>query len=83
MPFTVGRYTPDASLYGQVREFIEEPEFRVPGRDPLVVDRQFEVGLTFGTDPRIPIWFLHLTRLHIGYAWSENFRGLRIKIGNR
>jgi hypothetical protein len=41
-----------------------------------------EVGLTFGTRPAHRIWFFDLPRIGVGFRFGENFRGLRIRIGD-
>ena len=46
-------------------------------------DRQLEVGVSFGTNPRKKIVVVRLPRLSIGYRFGKDFRGIRISFGDR
>jgi len=83
LPLTMGGSVPDVSVYGQYGYFFEEALLPRPNAPPRSIVRQYEVGLTIGSDPMPRIWFIRMSRLQIGYRWGEGLSGLRIRIGSR
>jgi len=81
--FDIGSYRPDVSVYGQVRQYLDGLELPIAGGDSLVIDRQYELGITFGTEPQLSLGFIRLSRLHVAYRWGEGLHGIRILLGPR
>lgn len=77
----VGRRRVDFSLYVVGRHYFRELVFDQVLREPLVIEQEGEIGITFGSTPLPRIWKFNIPRLLIGYRFAENFRGLRIKFG--
>ena len=70
----------DASVYFIARHFFRTLVFQQPGGS-IEIDRQFEVGLTLGTTPRLLVWKVRLPRIGVGYRFGESLRGIRINFG--
>ena len=83
LPFKLGQYQPDMSAYIQYGYFFEEALLGRPDADPFSVDRQYEVGLTLGSIPRVKILFIRLSRIQVGYRWGNGLTGIRIRLGPR
>ena len=83
LPFDIGGVVPDVSIYGQYGYFFEEALLRGPADEPVEIDRQYEVGFTLGSEPQVELWFIRLSRLHVGYRWGDGLSGIRIRIGSR
>lgn len=77
----VGKRRVDFSLYVIGRHYFRALVFDQVLLDPLVIEQEGEVGMTFGSTPLPRIWKFNIPRLLIGYRFAENFRGLRIKFG--
>jgi hypothetical protein len=77
----VGKHRVDFSLYIIGRHYFRALVFDQVLEDPLVIEQEGEVGITFGSTPRPRFWKFNIPRLLIGYRFAENFRGLRIKLG--
>lgn len=77
----VGKRRVDFSLYLIGRHYFRALVFDQLVHDPLVIEQEGEVGITFGSTPLPRIWKFNIPRLLIGYRFAENFRGLRIKFG--
>ena len=83
LPVQWGDYVPDASVYVQYGYFFEEALLGRPEGNPFTVDRQYEVGLTVGSEPRLKLWFVTMSRLQVGYRWGDGLSGIRIRLGSR
>lgn len=70
----------DSSVYVIARHFFRTLVFQQP-EGSIEIERQYEVGLTFGTTPRPLVWKFRLPRIGVGYRFGENLRGVRINFG--
>ena len=77
----MGQRRVDFSLYVIGRHYFRELVFDQVLLDPLVIQQEGEVGITFGSTPLPRIWRFNVPRLLIGYRFAENFQGIRIKFG--
>lgn len=71
----------DMGLYVTVTHFLSEFEFFDPDGDSNKVRDLFEVGLTFGVDQPIDIWFLNLDRVGIDVRFGDGFDGIGLNMG--
>ena len=65
------------SPYGIRRQYVNALIER-PDDDPLEITHTNEIGLAFGTRPKIKLWFIRLPRIGIGYRWGPNVNGWRL-----
>jgi len=77
----IGEHRVDFSLYVIGRHYFRELVFDQVLLDPLVIQQEGEIGVTFGSTPLPRIWKFNIPRFLIGYRFAENFRGIRIKFG--
>lgn len=70
----------DASAYLIVRRFFDL-DFVVPEGETLEVRYLYEVGVTFGTRPRLKIWRLELPRIGVSYRFGDGLTSWRINFG--
>jgi len=80
LPFTIGGHQADISGYYIRRQYVDA----FVGRDdnqPLEIQYTNEIGLTFGTMPRVKLWFFKLPRIGLGYRWGPNVSGVRLNFG--
>jgi hypothetical protein len=77
----VGDHRVDSSVFFIARHYFRELAFGQVLDEPVVIEQEFEVGITIGSTPRPRIWKLQVSRLLIGYRFSENLKGIRIKFG--
>jgi hypothetical protein len=78
--FSIKERKVDSSVYVIARHFFRTLVFQQPGGS-IEIERQFEVGLTFGTTPRPLVWKFRVPRITVGYRFGEGLRGIRIKLG--
>ena len=71
----IGQRRVDFSLYIIGRHYFRELVFDQVLVDPLIIQQEGEVGITFGSNPLPRIWKLNIPRLLIGYRFAENFPG--------
>jgi hypothetical protein len=80
LPFAIGGNQADLSGYFIRRQwvdaFIAKEDF-----DPLEIRYTNELGFTFGTTPRIKLWFIPLPRIGLGYRWGPHIKGIRLNFG--
>jgi hypothetical protein len=79
--FSLWNRQAEGSLYAIVRNFFRNLTFQQVLEESLVIEQLYEVGLTFGTNPRPKIWKFQLSRFGVGYRFGENFRGVRLFLG--
>ncbi len=77
----VGQRRVDMSLYVVARHYFRELVFDQVLEEPLVIDQEYEVGITLGSTPLPRIWKFNLPRLLIGYRFGRDLRGIRLKFG--
>jgi len=68
------------SPYGIRWQFIDALIER-PDDDPLKIEFSNEIGLAFGTRPKIKLWFVSLPRIGLGYRFGPNVKGWRLSFG--
>jgi len=80
LPFTIGGNQGDLSLYYIRRQYIDAV-IKVADGDNLEVRYTNEIGFSFGTTPKIKLWFFRLPRIGLGYRWGPNVSGFRLNFG--
>jgi len=68
------------SPYAIRRQYIDALLAR-PDAEPIRIQYDNEIGLAFGTRPRIKLWFITLPRIGIAYRWGPNIDGWRLSFG--
>ena len=68
------------SPYGIRRQYIDAA-IEQPRGHPIEITYTNEIGLAFGTRPRIKLWFITLPRIGIGYRWGPDVDGWRLSFG--
>ena len=79
--FGIGKRRVDFSLYTLVRHYFRELVFDQALSEPLVIEREYEIGITLGSTPLHRIWKINDPRFLIGYRFGENLRAVRLKFG--
>jgi len=80
LPFTIAGSQGDLSFFFIRRQYIDAFIDR-ENQDPLEILHTNELGFTFGTTPKIKLWFASLPRIGLGYRWGPNARGVRLNFG--
>lgn len=78
--FTIAGKQADLSLYFIRRDFVSAVIQR-SGEEPLEIESTNEIGVTFGTTPKMTLWFVKLPRIGLGFRWGRNLRGIRLNFG--
>jgi hypothetical protein len=66
--------------YGEIKRFADDLKFETESGALFDIDRQYEIGLEFNTDPRIKIWGIAMPRVKLGYVFGDDFKGIKIRI---
>jgi hypothetical protein len=78
--FDIAGNTAYLSTYGIRTQYIDAVISRPEGT-PLEINFHNEIGVAFGTRPKIKLWFIKLPRIGIGYRWGPNVNGYRLSFG--
>ncbi len=78
--FEIAGNTALLSPYVIRRQYIDALIAR-PESEPIQIQYDNEVGLAFGTRPRIKVGFITLPRIGIAYRWGPNVSGWRLNFG--
>jgi len=80
LPFTIGSSQGDISGYYIRRQYVDAFIAREED-EPLEIRYTNEIGFTFGTTPKVKLWFVSLPRIGLGYRWGPNIKGFRLNFG--
>lgn len=77
--FSIGSKQARGGIYTIARGFngLQLPR---ENQDPIVLNHQFEVGLSFSTSPDLAIWKITLPWLAAGYQFGEIISGVRVYV---
>ena len=78
--FRIGERHLTITPFGEVKRFLDDLEFETRTGAFFDIDRQYEVGFVFNTDPRKKIWGIALPKLKISYAFGDDFKGIKIRL---
>jgi hypothetical protein len=78
--FKMGSHRLTVTPFGEIKYFVDDLEFETEGGALFDVDRHYELGFEFNTDPRKKIWGIAMPRLKISYAFGDDFRGIKIRL---
>ncbi len=69
-------------IYAETGYFLNSLDFLSVGGSPTDAQSAYEVGVTLGFfDIRPKIWFIRIPRISVGYRFSGDVSGIRIRIG--
>jgi hypothetical protein len=80
LPFTIGGNQADISGYYIRRQWVDA-FIAKEDIDPLEILYTNELGFTFGTTPKVKLWFIPLPRIGLGYRWGPHIKGIRLNFG--
>jgi len=69
------------SIYGINYYFFDKTVVIDSEKNPIEVNTQWEIGITFSTIPNWKIWFFELERLGLGYRFGNGFNAIRLVFG--
>jgi hypothetical protein len=69
------------SVFGVNYYFFEDETIVDTGTSTLGVRSQWEVGITFSTDPTWKVWFFEIERLGLGYRFGGDLNAVRLVFG--
>lgn len=78
--FDIGGHQALLSAYAIRRQYIDALIAR-PETEPIQIQFDNEIGLAFGTRPKIKLGFITLPRIGVGYRWGPNVSGWRLNFG--
>ena len=80
LPFSLGGNQTDLSGYFIRRQYVDAFIAREES-EALEIQYTNEIGLTFGTTPKVKLWFFPLPRIGLGYRFGPNIKGVRLNFG--
>jgi hypothetical protein len=78
--FTIGGRAADVAPFAIYRRF-SGLEIPLPDREPASLEEQYEVGLTFGTEPRHVVWGIRVPRFGVSYRFGDGIDAWRVVFG--
>ena len=78
--FSVGQRRLTIVPFGRIKHFIDDLEFVTETDAVFAVDRQYELGFEFSTDPRKKIGRIALPKLKVSYVFGDDFKGIKIRL---
>jgi hypothetical protein len=76
--FTLGGRKTNIGGYFAYYYYFDDLEFERRQRNPIEVNDQFEIGITFGTYEPIRIVWWNLKRVGIAYRFGDGFKAIRL-----
>jgi hypothetical protein len=83
MPLEVkfGARPADISLYVINYLYFNDVEFQREDAEPVTIDTEYEVGVTFGTEPPHAWWIFKAPRFGVSYRFGGEISAVRLTIG--
>jgi len=78
--FLVGQRHLTIRPYGEIKRFADDLKFETESGALFDIDRQYEIGLEFNTDPRKKIRGIAIPRVKLSYVFGDDFKGIKIRI---
>jgi len=75
--FSVGSRSARGGAYAILRHF-SNLEFELVTEGPFDVSWNYEVGLSFSTEPALQVWKIKLPWIGLGYRFGDHTRGVRL-----
>ena len=75
--FSVGPRAARGGLYAIMRHFTDL-EFEIITEGPIDIEWNYEVGLSFSTDPALRLWKIKLPWIALGYRFGDRQSGVRL-----
>ncbi len=77
----LAEFSLDSSVYLLGRRFVSDLVFERIGRQPIEIENQYEVGITFGTEPPMRLWGVKLPRIGLSHRFGGDLIAYRINFG--
>lgn len=71
----------DSSVFFIARHFLSGLVFERLGQQPIELREQFEVGVTFGTEPRLRFLGIRLPRIGLSHRFGDGLAAYRLNFG--
>lgn len=78
--FAIGDRAADLAPFAIYRRF-SGLEIPLPDREPASLEEQYEVGLTFGTEPHHVVWGIRVPRFGVSYRFGDGIDAWRVVFG--
>jgi hypothetical protein len=75
--FSMGSKRALGGVFGMYRQYFNLDVQRV-GQEPIKLEHQYEVGISFSTDPVIRLWKIKLPWIALSYRFGDVFTGVRL-----
>jgi len=75
--FSLGSRKARGGVFAMARQFFDLDIQRI-GQEPIKLEQQYEVGISFSTDPVIKLWKIKLPWIAVGYRFGDIFTGVRL-----
>lgn len=75
--FSLGSKAAHGGVYAILRHFTDL-EFEILTQGPVDINWNYEVGLSFSTDPAVKLWVIKLPWIAVGYRFGDRLHGLRL-----
>ena len=79
--WTIGDRQTNVSIYAVNYLYLDDIEFVRPDDTQVTIDTEWEVGITFGTDPKMRWWKFAAPRFGISYRFGGELNAVRITVG--
>ncbi len=83
MPMNVklGAKPMNISLYAVNYLYFNDVEFQRDAAEPVTIDTEYEVGMTFGTEPSHEWWIFKAPRFGLSYRFGGQISAVRLTLG--
>lgn len=78
--FKTGQRRLTVTPFGEIKHFADNLEFETASGSIFDVDRQYELGLEFSTDPRKKLWGIPLPKVGLSYVFGDDFKGVKLRL---
>ena len=75
----IGEHEQTVKPYASVSYYIDDLILGETEEDFVTIDTEYEIGIEFGSEPRMYLWKLRIPKLRIIFTFSEEARGVKVR----
>jgi hypothetical protein len=77
--WSIGEHAQSVIPFGAVAYYLSDPKIGASADNFQKIENEYEIGLAFGSEPRIKFWGVRIPEIQISYTFGDNVNGFKIR----
>jgi len=79
LDWSIGEHDQRVIPFVAASYYLSNPKIGESGDNFTRIDNEYEIGLTFGSKPRMRLWGVRIPEIQISYTFGDNVKGVKIR----